>query len=410
MKVALLKYSAVDRSGGARQMFALARELQALGVAVEVALHFFDPDRSWPELTGGLEVRYVERAGGGVADLSRYAMKARRYAASAALARLVSRSADVLNPHEWSAVRAAALAAGDRPVVWMSNDPCPWDYVRCGRRPASLAARLGAEALARLDDVLAIGRVDRVLVLDERNRSILRCGKGLAAEVVRSGIDLEAFARPPSRAEARAALGLPKSFIALAVGIHFPHRRHEDLIHAFASLEGDARLLLVGSPRHAPAYFESLRRLAAELGVADRTRFVTEQVTDAELATFYRAADVFVFPNEEQTWGLVVTEAMACGTACVVSTGAGVHEIVEDAVNGVLVPPRDPARLAAALVRLRTDPDLRERVGAAGREYVRRHLSWRAYAERMLSHFEDARRDRRSAWLATRGALGSRPS
>lgn len=143
--------------------------------------------------------------------------------------------------------------------------------------------------------------------------------------------------------------------------------------HAIEALRdvADAELWLVGSgPLEA-----DLRRLAAEVGVADRVRFFVD-VSDAELPLYFKACDIFVFPSTTpaEGFGLVQVEAMACGKPLVASNvQSGVTYVCSDGVNGLVVPVGDPAALATALNRLLSTPELSRRLGEVGRS--------RAFAE-----------------------------
>jgi glycosyltransferase involved in cell wall biosynthesis len=107
----------------------------------------------------------------------------------------------------------------------------------------------------------------------------------------------------------------------------------------------------------------SLQR-AAERGRVTFTGYLQGE----QLATAYASADVFAFPSLTETFGQVVQEAMASGLPVVAFASQGVRDSVCDGVTGVLVPPRDPLALAAALDRLLADETLRLTLGACGRE------------------------------------------
>jgi glycosyltransferase involved in cell wall biosynthesis/GT2 family glycosyltransferase len=108
-----------------------------------------------------------------------------------------------------------------------------------------------------------------------------------------------------------------------------------------------------------------LTALAAELGVGDRVSFTGGD--RADLARRYVSADVFVFPSEwEEPFGLVPLEAMACGTPVVATGTGGSREFLRDGFNSLLFPPGDPSALAAAILRLHADAELRSRLVDGG--------------------------------------------
>jgi len=119
---------------------------------------------------------------------------------------------------------------------------------------------------------------------------------------------------------------------------------------------------------------ERLLWAAEELGVQD-SLVVRGHVPTELLVDELRSADVLLHSSLSEGVPTVVLEAMACELPVVVTDVGGVREAVTDGVKGLLVPPRDPAALADALERLWLDPDLRARLGRAGRERVLREFT-----------------------------------
>ncbi len=148
------------------------------------------------------------------------------------------------------------------------------------------------------------------------------------------------------------------------------HRYYKDLgalLQAMASLP-NARLTVAGDgPMRA-----EWEQQAVQLGVAGRTEFVGE-VPDAQLPPLYCRSGVFVLPasSRAEAFGTVLLEAMACGLPCVATeVGTGTSWVVQDGQTGLVVPPGNPDRLAAALRRLAGDPAWARQLGEAGRNRV----------------------------------------
>jgi glycosyltransferase involved in cell wall biosynthesis len=104
---------------------------------------------------------------------------------------------------------------------------------------------------------------------------------------------------------------------------------------------------------------------------------------------YYERASVVVCPSRREGFGVACAEAMAHGRPVVASAVGGLVDHVEDGVTGVLVPPRDPSALRAALVRLLGDADLRERLGTAARERARERYDWAAVTRRLVGLYEE---------------------
>lgn len=134
-------------------------------------------------------------------------------------------------------------------------------------------------------------------------------------------------------------------------------------------------------------YEETLRAAAA--AQPDLTVRFFGNLPDAELAGIYERADIFAMTsvNLERSvegFGLVYLEASAHGLPVVAHDVGGVSEAVVDGVTGLLVPPQRPAQLAAAFEKLIHEPELRRRMGAAGREWATRNC-WKESAEALFA-------------------------
>jgi glycosyltransferase involved in cell wall biosynthesis len=153
----------------------------------------------------------------------------------------------------------------------------------------------------------------------------------------------------------------------LTVGRLIPRKGLDRLVRATAKAidRGTAvELRLVGNgPEEAP-----LRALARELGIGDSVELAGFVDQDA-LPSAYEAADAFAFPTLEDPFGFVLLEAAAAGLPAIASERAGATaDLVADERSGLVVDPDDVDAVAAAIVRLASDPYLRERLGRAAHE------------------------------------------
>jgi glycosyltransferase involved in cell wall biosynthesis len=158
----------------------------------------------------------------------------------------------------------------------------------------------------------------------------------------------------------------------LTVAAVIPGKGHDVLLDALAMLDGLRwHCVCVGSLQRDPAFAEGLRRRVLDGGMDDRVRFSGPQ-TEAELARSYGASDVLVLPSRAETYGMVVTEALARGLPVIAAEVGGVPEALGHGAGGtrpgMLVPPDDPAALRDALRAWLEDADLRRRLRRAARE------------------------------------------
>jgi glycosyltransferase involved in cell wall biosynthesis len=146
------------------------------------------------------------------------------------------------------------------------------------------------------------------------------------------------------------------------------------LLEAVAKLrtEREIELTVIGRPREGGRVDKTIARL----GLSDVVSCVSG-ISDDALAHLYGEAQVAVVPSLYEGFSLPAIEAMACGVAVVATTGGALPEVVgNDGETGLLVTPNDPEALAGAIARLLDDPELRARLGAAGRERVISRFTW----------------------------------
>jgi glycosyltransferase involved in cell wall biosynthesis len=238
--------------------------------------------------------------------------------------------------------------------------------------------------------------------------------------VIPNGVHLETFT-PGDRGSARQRLGLPREPLILLFAantiLNNPWKDFRTLRHALAkaaeSFSGRP-LLLLALGENAPP----------EMAGNAEIRFLPYQHDDSLVATYYRAADLYVHAAHSETFPNTVLEALACGIPVVASAVGGVLEQVrglgltgadpaqsargEAEATGTLVPPADPVALAAALVALGGDPELRRRLGENAARDARARFDQNTQVETYLDWFreilkETAHSDEKPASTAATG-------
>jgi glycosyltransferase involved in cell wall biosynthesis len=172
----------------------------------------------------------------------------------------------------------------------------------------------------------------------------------------------------------------------LCVGRLIPIKGHIVLLRAFAAARREVPELELDVAGRGPLE-PALRALARELGVADAVRFLGH-VTPIQGA-IERAA-VVVVPSMGEGFGMVALEAMERARPVVAASIGGLGEIVRDGVTGLLVPPGEAEPLAAAIVRVASEPELGRKMGAAGRERALARFLQSFCTERTELLYEDA--------------------
>jgi len=176
------------------------------------------------------------------------------------------------------------------------------------------------------------------------------------------------------REETRKELGVGSDDFAVgSFGRLVPEKGVDTLIEAVRALDGSVGCHVFGEGPQRPA----LERLA--VGTPTTFHGYVPSIDDA-----MSAMDVVALPSVwVEALGLAVLEAMSVGRAVVASRTGGVPEVIEDGVNGLLVPPGEPQTLAEALKRLKDDPELRESLGRKGQDRHRERFTPEAFADRI---------------------------
>lgn len=268
---------------------------------------------------------------------------------------------------------------------------------------------LGGSAAARLAGVPHVWHLREIYAGFERfwpaYRALLRTADALpcvsAATAAQLAGDpralvlhdgLAVVARRAPAAAARAALDLPRdAFVCAILGRISTWKGQDILVRALAdpALAGAGAVALVaGDPWPGEERrLDELRTLAARCGVAER---VCLRGFRSDVENVYGAADVVCVPSTQpDPLPNAALEAAAAG-CCVVAAGhGGLPEILSDGETGLLVAPRDPAALAAALARLHAEPGLRERLGTAAAADVRARFAPQRLLERTQALYDD---------------------
>ena len=155
--------------------------------------------------------------------------------------------------------------------------------------------------------------------------------------------------------------------------------------HRLRKRKVDARLLVAGAGPKLREY----KRFVGLRGIRD-VEFLG-RVSDEEKVRYFASADIFCAPNTgQESFGIVLLEAMAAGVPIVASDIHGFKKVVERNVQGLLVEPRNHRALAAALYALARDPDLRHELGDAGRTRAP-EFSWERVTERIVDFYHETR-------------------
>jgi glycosyltransferase involved in cell wall biosynthesis len=232
---------------------------------------------------------------------------------------------------------------------------------------------------------LAFRGLDVAVTMTRANAHYLRERQGIPAariRVVPNGIRASYGTLAVDRPAVRRDAGLPPTTpLVIHVGNILVHKGLFRLLEAMSEVAGDPwHVAVLGTgPDEARC-----RRLVAERGISGRVTFLGAG-SSASVEQLVAAADLLVLPSEIEGLPYTVLEAMACARPVVAGNVYGLPEVVEDGVTGLLVDARSVPAIAGAVSSLLADPDLRARMGRAGRERFERLFT----LERQVSRMEE---------------------
>jgi len=221
-------------------------------------------------------------------------------------------------------------------------------------------------------------------IIKKVSRSMLASGV-VEARVVRNGIDLSIF-RPGDRATARRAVNLPldKDIILFAAhgisgNFYKDYRTIRSAVMKTAERMVDGTILFIGLGEQAPAQ---------RWGRAE-ARFVPYQRDDRTVASYYRAADVYIHASLAETYPNSILESLACGTPVVATAVGGIPEQIEDGATGFLVGAGDADGMASRIVQILHDERRRTGMGRQAAETAAQRFGVNSQADSYLSWYRE---------------------
>ena len=357
------------------QMLQVARGLRAYGWAVEIACPS-PSDVAEAAIADGFVVHPIDLPG------PLHAVK--DPACILALARIMADGRfDAVHAHGFKAglvARLAAVRAGRVPaLVTVHNHVLYRDISRFTRWRYITVERWLARG----------GRTARLITVSDALRQELVGEYGIDPDLittVHNGLDLAPLLAPGDRGTARMHYGLPLDALVFGLAARFaPQKAMDVLITTAPAVLGahpDAYYLLAGDG----PMLEAAKAAAQASGFADRILFPG---FERDVPGLLSALDVYVSSALSEGLPLATIEAMAAGLPVASTRAGGTPEVVVQGETGLLSEPGDAAGLAAAMLRLAGDPDLRGRLGAAGRARALAEFTQERMIERTLKVFEE---------------------
>ena len=211
-----------------------------------------------------------------------------------------------------------------------------------------------------------------------------------------NGVDVKRFQNGNGHAFREAHGISPDAYVLLTVA-RIDHQKNQHmLVHILPELlrhEAKTHLLIIGNPTN-PAYYDDLLRMVNEMNLTAHVTVIPGiPGSSPELVDAYHAADVFVLPSVHEPFGIVILEAWAAGLPVVASRIGGIPAFVTDNETGLLFTSKDERELVNALVQIRQQPDLAQRLAVAGKDKAVHKFGWDTITSRLADLYEEALRE-----------------
>lgn len=342
-------------------------------------------DVSVLSLSGGPGVRRLERTGVSVCVLDDMTDEE---AIAAVAAHLAAVDADLVHNHMYRAEvvgtqAALALAATGR------RRPFIVGTVHSSRIRSEEDRDLLRRLTPRMDHLIAVSRAI-VRKLEDEGRI------GAPISLIYNGVDLARYSEQAACPTLLADYAIPNGGPIVGVVARLePEKGHPTLLEAWPAVLAavpNAQLLVVGEGSQR----ELLEAQASSLGLLDgRTSSIAFTGRRDDVPAVTAALDIAVLPSYREAQGLSILEAMALSRPVVASAVGGIPEMIDDGRTGLLVAPRDPGALAAAIVRLLRDPGFAARIGRAGHDLVHERFCVEQMVRAVETIYDEAVADER---------------
>jgi len=370
-----------------------AQRMAAMGVSVDIfTRRTHAHENEIVEISPGVRVRYFDCGHG---SLTKEQLPAHISGLSKEFLRLLkSENYDAIHSHYWISGKVAMPAAKELGIPLVHTM-----HTMARVKNLNLAEGETPEPMIRVQGETQVVAAANALVAntDAEAASLVSLYDACPdiVHVVSPGVDLYTFTPGQGRSTAREIVGLPQdSLVVSFVGRIQPHKGPEVLIRATSELVKHSPLLrhklivnvMGGASGANTEEVDRLKELATWLGIDDVVRF-SPPVPRADLAQWYRAADLVVVPSYSESFGLVALEAQACGTPVVATAVGGLRTAVADGISGVLVDGHDPKAWSSVIARLLQEPQRRVLLSMGAIEHAS-HFGWDATARGTLDIYD----------------------
>lgn len=378
MKVAILIEDLNIRGGTHKQVLRLCQFLKRY-CDITIYTYVYDDSSTYPEFK---DFKIVTIDDNNIAKVPRKFKRARK---QYELLKLIDKDTDIINVHDNGFEHLMFFALNKFNIVWQIND-MPGIFgvgVSKGHKRRRFSFR---KYLIQKYFSYIAKNIDNVTVNVTKNKDrVLEC-MGVQAEVLYCGVDLNEKLKVHSfNLDSKDRVNI------LSSGVFFPYRNYETQIKIISDLRKqgvNAYLKIIGATDRAPEYYEKIKGLIREHGLDDYIE-ICGQVSETKYEELHNWADLFMFINIDQSWGLAVFEAMSCGLPVIVSESVGATEILSNEIDSIIVNPVEVEEICSKIKRLMWDREYYTSIAVNAMEATRKYTWDDMYSKKMLQIFNN---------------------
>jgi glycosyltransferase involved in cell wall biosynthesis len=247
----------------------------------------------------------------------------------------------------------------------------------------------GIRLSLRLDSIVrkVLKEADAVITASSAtfNESNKIVGNTEKVYLIPNGVDIKRFNPSLDGSYLRRKWGISDHVkLVFTLRAHEPKYGIEYLLRAASLLKRNDVIFVIGGDGSLRAYHE---QLAVDLGISERTIFVGK-ISQKEVPYYYAMSDIVVVPSLQEAFGLVVSEALACGKPVIGTKVGGIPDQIIDGYNGFLVKPKDPKEIAEKILWLLEHPEEAKQMGINGRKIVEEKFNSEKRIDRLIEVYE----------------------
>lgn len=378
MTIAIILPSIITKNGTAKQALELAKVFKKRGHDVEFYTYAYCSKSAFEEFKEfsvnyciNVEKSFIYKFIKNVSLLEQYYLYISLVSIKKFASLFAGKRIDILNPHDWFGIWVANEIHAKAAIVANIND-VP------GRTQGSLL-----EKIKLRHDRKAAQNLAGVIVLDKMNYKKAIDWLQIDAQkvkVVRSGIDIKKYEKFSKSTDLRKQFAITKeSFLLVCANLLATNRRYEDVLDAMARLKKSSpeiHLFILSKLDFNISYANYLKNIIVTHKLTDRVHFIDKFFSNEERMLYIKSADLLIFPNSPQTWGLTALEAMALGVPVVVSDGSGVSEVLTNGENAYIYEQKNIDDLTSRLQFCIKDRKKLKDMALKGRSFVLKNYSW----------------------------------